>query len=172
MTGELTYSEAPTIVYTPVGGEQFSTRMLEPVGLHTLGLLSQGGWNLDRLLRLCVQRINGVWNAENRYRTGPPGSRPGVRDIPPGRRDPARPGSEEAARLRVRSQREGSFSRVPDRVRDRARGQSTARGAAAFRGSGHRPDRGELLHHRRQAYPWGIATSPSSPGRCWPPCSI
>ena len=66
---ELTYSEAPTIVYTPVGGEQFATRLLEPVGLHTIGLLSQGGWNLDRLLRLCVQRINGVWNAE--IATGP-----------------------------------------------------------------------------------------------------
>jgi hypothetical protein len=57
----LTYSESPTIVYTPVGGEQFST--------HTISLLSQGGWNVDRLLRLCVQRINGVWNAETA--TGP-----------------------------------------------------------------------------------------------------
>ena len=61
---ELIYSEAPTIVYTPVGGEQFSTRLLEPVGLDTIVLLSQGGWDLDRLLRLCVQQINGVWNAE------------------------------------------------------------------------------------------------------------
>ena len=71
---ELTYSEAPTIVYTPVGGEQFSTRLLEPVGLHTIGLLSQGGWDLDRLLRLCVQRINGVWNAE--IATGPVRTKP------------------------------------------------------------------------------------------------
>jgi len=71
---ELTYSEAPTIVYTPVGGEQFSTRLLEPVGLHTIGLLSQGGWDLDRLLRLCVQRINGVWNAE--IATGPVRAKP------------------------------------------------------------------------------------------------
>ena len=69
ISAELTYSEAPTIVYTPVGGEQFSTRLLQPVGLHTIGLLSQGGWNIDRLLRLCVQRINGVWNAE--IATGP-----------------------------------------------------------------------------------------------------
>ena len=71
---ELTYSEAPTIVYTPVGGEQFSTRLLEPVGLHTIGLLSQGGWDLDRVLRLCVQRINGVWNAE--IATGPVRAKP------------------------------------------------------------------------------------------------
>ncbi len=74
VSAELTYSEAPTIVYTPVGGEQFSTRLLEPVGLHTIGLLSQGGWDLDRLLRLCVQRINGVWNAE--IATGPVRAKP------------------------------------------------------------------------------------------------
>jgi len=70
----LAYTESPTIVYTPVGGEQFSTRLLEPVGLRTIGLLSQGGWNLDRLLRLCVQRINGVWNAE--IATGPVRAQP------------------------------------------------------------------------------------------------
>jgi hypothetical protein len=69
LNAELSYSESPTIVYTPVGGAQFSTRLLEPVGLHTISLLSQGGWNVDRLLRLCVQRINGVWNAE--IATGP-----------------------------------------------------------------------------------------------------
>ena len=74
VSAELTYTESPTIVYTPVGGEQFSTRLLEPVGLHTIGLLSQGGWDLDRLLRLCVQRINGVWNAE--IATGPVRARP------------------------------------------------------------------------------------------------
>ena len=74
VNAELSYTESPTIVYTPVGGEQFSTRLLEPVGLHTIGLLSQGGWDLDRLFRLCVQRINGVWNAEiatGPVRTGP-----------------------------------------------------------------------------------------------------
>ena len=74
VSAELSYSEVPTIVYTPVGGEQFSTRLLEPVGLHTIGLLSQGGWSLDLLLRLCVQRINNVWNAE--IATGPVRVRP------------------------------------------------------------------------------------------------
>lgn len=73
-SAELTYSESPTIVYTPVGGEQFATRLMEPVGLRTIGLLSQGGWNIDRLLRLCVQRINGVWNAE--IATGPVRAKP------------------------------------------------------------------------------------------------
>lgn len=60
----LEYSEAPTIVYTPVSGEQFSRRMLEPVGLHNLGLLYRGGWNLFRIFALFVQRINEIPNGE------------------------------------------------------------------------------------------------------------
>jgi hypothetical protein len=62
---ELTYGEAPVIVYTPVGGEQLSRRMLRPVGLDTISLLTRAGWDLDRVLRLCVQEINHVWNAES-----------------------------------------------------------------------------------------------------------
>ena len=67
--GELAYSEAPVIVYTPIGGEQFSRRILQPVGVETIGLLYQGGWSFDSILRLCIQRINDVWNAESA--TGP-----------------------------------------------------------------------------------------------------
>lgn len=66
---ELTYGEAPVIVYTPVGGEQLLRRMLQPVGLDTLGLLARAGWDLDRILRLCVQEINHVRNAGSA--TGP-----------------------------------------------------------------------------------------------------
>ena len=62
-SAELNYSEAPVIVYTPVGGEQLSRRLLQPVSLDTLGLLVSAGWDIDRLFRLCVQQINNVWNA-------------------------------------------------------------------------------------------------------------
>ncbi len=72
---DLTYSEAPVIVYTPLGGEKFARHLLEPVGLNTIGLLYHGGWRLDHILSLCVQRINDVWNAEaatTPIPTGPP----------------------------------------------------------------------------------------------------
>ena len=72
-SAELTYSEAPVIVYTPVGGEQLARRLLQPVGLDTIDLLTRAGWDMDRILWLCVQEINHVWNAESA--TGPMSSR-------------------------------------------------------------------------------------------------
>jgi hypothetical protein len=66
---EMTYSEIPTIVYTPLAGEKFARRLLQPIESENISLLYQGGWNLERILRLCVQRINNVWNAESA--TGP-----------------------------------------------------------------------------------------------------
>jgi hypothetical protein len=72
---ELSYSEVPTIVYTPLAGESFVRRLLQPIEPENISLLYQGGWNLERILRLCVQRINNVWNAESA--TGPtPTGRP------------------------------------------------------------------------------------------------
>lgn len=57
------YSEVPTISYIPLQGDDFARRLLTPVSLEALLLLGNSGWSVDRLLRLCVQRINGVPNA-------------------------------------------------------------------------------------------------------------
>ena len=62
--GDLVYSENPVIVYTPLSGESFVRRLLLPIGLENIALLHQGGWRLDLILQLCVERINNVWNAE------------------------------------------------------------------------------------------------------------
>lgn len=59
----VTYSETPTISYTPLQGDDFARRLLTPVSLEALVLLSQSGWSVERLLRVCVQRIDGVPNA-------------------------------------------------------------------------------------------------------------
>lgn len=61
---DLVYSENPVIVYTPLSGESFVRRLLLPIGLENIGLLHQGGWRLDLILQLCVERINNIWNAE------------------------------------------------------------------------------------------------------------
>jgi hypothetical protein len=57
------YSEVPTITYTPLHGDDFARRLLSPVSLEALVLLSNSGWSAERLLRVCVQRINGIPNA-------------------------------------------------------------------------------------------------------------
>jgi hypothetical protein len=60
--GNLTYSDRPTISYTPVQGEQFARQFMTPIPLSTLIYLSKSGWSVDRLLELCVQKINSIAN--------------------------------------------------------------------------------------------------------------
>lgn len=60
--GDLKYSDRPTITYAPVQGEQFAKQVMSPIPPATLIYLSESGWGIDRLLQLCVQRINDVTN--------------------------------------------------------------------------------------------------------------
>lgn len=57
------YAEQPTVSYSPLRGDAFVTRLLERVNINTLLLLYHSGWSVERVLRLCVQRMNGVDNA-------------------------------------------------------------------------------------------------------------
>lgn len=57
------YAETPTVTYTPLQGEEFVQRILQPVRLETILLLYRSGWGIDRILRLCVQQMNGIPNA-------------------------------------------------------------------------------------------------------------
>jgi hypothetical protein len=59
----------PTITYLPLQGEEFAQRMLSPMPLGSILFFAQTGWSVDRLLLLCVQRINDVHNAPTA--TGP-----------------------------------------------------------------------------------------------------
>ncbi len=58
-----TYTESPTVSYSPLQGEEFASRLLSPIPPLTLMLLSQSGWSISRLLSCCVQEINGLPNA-------------------------------------------------------------------------------------------------------------
>ena len=61
--GDVYYEDRPTITYTPLQGETFVNRLLSPLPMAAIVLLSHSGWRFERLLRCCVQRINDVWNA-------------------------------------------------------------------------------------------------------------
>ena len=58
-----TYEESPKVVYTPLAGEQFVTRMLTPIQVETLYLLMRSGWSVERVLRCCVREMSGLVNA-------------------------------------------------------------------------------------------------------------
>jgi hypothetical protein len=59
----LSYSDTPTVTMTPLQGEEFVQRLLQPVTLDILLLLYQSGWPIDGVLRLTAERLNGIQNA-------------------------------------------------------------------------------------------------------------
>lgn len=58
-----TVAERPTISYAPAEGEEFTRRLITPVELPLVSLMSSGGWPVDRLLLLAISHINGVPNS-------------------------------------------------------------------------------------------------------------
>jgi hypothetical protein len=62
--GKIVAQETPTVSYTPLKGAEFVQRVLTPISLDTLFLLDTAGWSSDRLLRLLVDKMNDVGNAQ------------------------------------------------------------------------------------------------------------
>lgn len=56
-------AEKPTVTYTPLQGDRFIRRVLSPISLKNISLLYHSGWSVDRIFRLCFQRLNHLRNA-------------------------------------------------------------------------------------------------------------
>ncbi|MEM1184076.1 MAG: hypothetical protein AAGI53_03635 [Planctomycetota bacterium] len=61
--GSLSYEEQPTITYLPLQGERFVRQLLTPISADQIELLYYSGWSVDRILRVCVQRMGRFQNA-------------------------------------------------------------------------------------------------------------
>ena len=61
--GRLAFEEKPTISYAPLTGEAFVRQVLSRISLETILLLDASGWRTDRVLRLCVEKLNNLDNA-------------------------------------------------------------------------------------------------------------
>lgn len=57
------YEEQPTVLYSPLAGEAFVTRLLTPIQIETLYLLMRSGWSIERVMRCCVRQMNDLLNA-------------------------------------------------------------------------------------------------------------
>jgi hypothetical protein len=62
--GSGSYTDRPTITYTPLSGEQFALGLMKPILPTSILSLIQAGFPVDFIFRLTVQSINGV---RNRY---------------------------------------------------------------------------------------------------------
>ena len=61
--GSVGMTERPTVTYSPLQGNQFIQRVLTPLPLETITLLYNSGWSIERIFRLCFQRMNTLKNA-------------------------------------------------------------------------------------------------------------
>lgn len=61
--GSLGVTEKPTVTYSPLQGDRFIQKVLSPLPLDTITLLFNSGWNVERIFRLCFQRMNNLKNA-------------------------------------------------------------------------------------------------------------
>ena len=57
-----TFTDRPTVTYTPLTGEAFTTSLLTPLSPAAIFSLVQSGWQVDEVLRICVRQINGINN--------------------------------------------------------------------------------------------------------------
>jgi len=61
----LVYKQTPTISYTPLRGDQFLKQILSPVPMEAVLILVQSGWSVERVVSVCVERVNDLDNASN-----------------------------------------------------------------------------------------------------------
>ena len=78
--GSIGMTERPTVTYSPLQGNQFIQRVLTPLPLETITLLYNSGWSIERIFRLCFQRMNTLKNAPSA--SGPtPKKAPNVKEF-------------------------------------------------------------------------------------------
>ncbi len=59
----ISFTQSPTISYSPLGGEDFLKSVLSPIPLQAVLVMAQSGWQVERIFGLCVERLNGLANA-------------------------------------------------------------------------------------------------------------
>jgi hypothetical protein len=57
-----TYTDRPTVVYTPLTGAHFLKVLMTPIPTPALFLLIESGWPADLLLQIGAQTVNGISN--------------------------------------------------------------------------------------------------------------
>ena len=57
-----TYTDRPTITYTPLTGAQFNREIMQPIPPSTVLFAMTSGWPVDLVFRIAVRGINGIEN--------------------------------------------------------------------------------------------------------------
>jgi hypothetical protein len=62
LSASAAFSERPTITYQPLMGEQFVSRMLTPITLEVVVMMTAAGWGHERVFRTIIYQANGLEN--------------------------------------------------------------------------------------------------------------
>lgn len=60
----VTFTEAPTITYTPLQGTKYVSGMMTPLNTLQIGMLQTSGWRLSTVLDVVLNRIGNLDNSE------------------------------------------------------------------------------------------------------------
>jgi hypothetical protein len=63
-----TYTDRPTVVYSPLTGVDFLKRLMTPVPPSSVLFMVQSGYSADRIMPIMLDSINGINNGSNRLR--------------------------------------------------------------------------------------------------------
>ncbi|MBA2649871.1 MAG: hypothetical protein H0U75_09830 [Legionella sp.] len=58
----ITYSDSPTVSYTPLQGEKFMRHILQPIGMDDVYLLLSSEWSPERVMRIVFAGIGTLHN--------------------------------------------------------------------------------------------------------------
>ena len=67
VSGMATFTDRPTITYSPLSGRQFAMNLMNPVSPSTIISLVYSGYPIDILFRLTMNSINGMKNSFGGY---------------------------------------------------------------------------------------------------------
>jgi hypothetical protein len=71
ITPSFSVSDSPVISYAPLQGDQYVRELLTPISSNLLALIVSSGWPMNAALKLCLTRMNDVWNAPSASRPSP-----------------------------------------------------------------------------------------------------
>jgi len=63
-----TYTDRPTVIYSPLTGVDFLKRLMTPVPPSSILFMLQSGYSADRIMPIMLDSINGLNNESNRLR--------------------------------------------------------------------------------------------------------
>ncbi len=67
-TAASTYTDRPTVIYSPLTGVDFLKRLMTPIPPSSVLFMLQSGYSADRIMPIMLDSINGLNNESNRLR--------------------------------------------------------------------------------------------------------